>query len=1335
MMSKVTKYAALSFLSLVIFLLAVALILPSHWGLSAVGYFAKQTGIVDYEDLRGSLYSELSFSGLSIDLSAARVDLSSVGIDVGISCLLDGQICVESLNSTEIVVRIKETEVDETESSEQGEIYIKLPIDLLLSEFSFGSLLIFAPNQESVIKVDSFETALLASESVVDISRLNIEKITTYSAQHKVQGDSNTANNTIGTKPADKASSSLFSLEEIAEALSLAPQINLPEIFVPINVSLSKAKLEELHQRPSFSYSQYIANDTVAYTTSTSLLSELQASFALHNQILKGEMGLFGNNLLGGTRLQAEFDIDFDTNLSHHVSILARRNSKAIKADLKGTIDSTNLVLSTDDSELVAAKFEQDFRDENLPINAVIRIVSTNAILDFAKLKTGFNIENSQLHVKGDWYSGFQVVGDIDLLHPAITKTALEDEHVEKGSRSSISAKVKLAPAQYVLDVSEFSSSGEIGQFSFAGRSRLAKQQQTKQSSWIAENNYEVNIQELMLSIFTEGLPENLSGDLLVDTRINENSLKMSVLCKDLQANLMHVAYLLNCDVGLTEAGRLDIKRIDAKVGDNSLTLEGDINFPSSALWAMEQNWLTQTSLDITSQLNAPSLKQILPSLTGSVTLQGAIRGKLIAPQLDIEAESKEISYGNSKVSRAIVEASMRSQDNWQTSLLVKAEDITVAEQNLHSLSFSVDGNLAEHEAKLTAGNTEYRVFQVLKGGISSLDTPIWQGRWHTGQMQHEILDLALRSPIDIVANLDEQAISLSAHCWHDNKNANNQICFDDTKYANGEGAVAATLSYNLATIASYILPELVMTSSDLPLTTSFQAVYDKDLGLSAQLNNLIRGRLDTPQHQINLSAVVANLELSERALSANVFAGSELTGTIGLKSKLSLTPQNREHAGWVGINKFDLSVLQEFLPIIDSLKGDVNANIGFSGNVSQPSLRGEFTVDDGELILEAYTYPLTGFNQRLTFDGGHADISGGFYLGKGEASYKAKVDLFDGFSASGEILGDKLQFAYQSQKAQISPDIRFSLTPENIMVKGKVVMDETLVRIESLPESARSPSSDTIIIGQSPSAPILPIGLDVNLALLIDPEQKGFVQLEAMGLFAALHGDLNVKILQRPRTNEEGFLPMQTFVNGQIKLLDGNYEAYGQKLLIRRGNIYFNGEPSLPQFDLSAIRNPLYTEDDVIAGLNVTGNPVLPRVELFSEPAMTQARQLSYLLQGQDILSSSGGEESSLNTNLINALVNFGVGRSENRVGQLGRKLGFDSLNFQTAGQGENTQLQLTGRISDDLQVTYGVGVFDSASEVILKYKLLPKLFLQAKSGVDSAVNLFYQFSHGRVE
>ena len=39
------------------------------------------------------------------------------------------------------------------------------------------------------------------------------------------------------------------------------------------------------------------------------------------------------------------------------------------------------------------------------------------------------------------------------------------------------------------------------------------------------------------------------------------------------------------------------------------------------------------------------------------------------------------------------------------------------------------------------------------------------------------------------------------------------------------------------------------------------------------------------------------------------------------------------------------------------------------------------------------------------------------------------------------------------------------------------------------------------------------------------------------------------------------------------------------------------------------------------------------------------------------------------------------------------------------------------------------GVGIFDSIATLTLRYRLMPKLYLEAVSGVDQALDLLYQF------
>ncbi|MDN6228197.1 MAG: translocation/assembly module TamB domain-containing protein, partial [Enterobacterales bacterium] len=194
--------------------------------------------------------------------------------------------------------------------------------------------------------------------------------------------------------------------------------------------------------------------------------------------------------------------------------------------------------------------------------------------------------------------------------------------------------------------------------------------------------------------------------------------------------------------------------------------------------------------------------------------------------------------------------------------------------------------------------------------------------------------------------------------------------------------------------------------------------------------------------------------------------------------------------------------------------------------------------------------------------------------------------------------------------------------------------------------------------------------------------------------------------------------------LNGQVNIPEGRFAAYGQDLLIRKGDLIFSGPPEQPLLNIEAIRNPDATEDDVTAGVRVTGLADQPKLEVFSDPAMSQQMALSYLLRGQGLESS--GTDSNAMTSM---LIGMGVAQSGKLVGKIGETFGVSNLSLDAQGVGDSSQVVVSGYVLPGLQVKYGVGIFDSLATLTLRYRLMPKLYLEAVSGLDQALDLLYQF------
>ena len=198
-----------------------------------------------------------------------------------------------------------------------------------------------------------------------------------------------------------------------------------------------------------------------------------------------------------------------------------------------------------------------------------------------------------------------------------------------------------------------------------------------------------------------------------------------------------------------------------------------------------------------------------------------------------------------------------------------------------------------------------------------------------------------------------------------------------------------------------------------------------------------------------------------------------------------------------------------------------------------------------------------------------------------------------------------------------------------------------------------------------------------------------------------------------------------QPTVNGDVSLQDGTFRAYGQDLLIRQGKMSFNGPADQPFLNVEAIRNPANMEDDVIAGIRVSGPADEPSVVVFSEPAKAQASALAYLLMGRDLDSGSGNVGNAVTTSLIGMTLSS----SSKVVGEIGEAFGLRDLTLDTAGAGDNAQVTVSGYLSRDLQLKYGYGIFNAVGEFTLRYRLMRRLYLEAVSGLDNAVDLLYKF------
>ncbi|MCZ5321330.1 translocation/assembly module TamB [Escherichia coli] len=426
--------------------------------------------------------------------------------------------------------------------------------------------------------------------------------------------------------------------------------------------------------------------------------------------------------------------------------------------------------------------------------------------------------------------------------------------------------------------------------------------------------------------------------------------------------------------------------------------------------------------------------------------------------------------------------------------------------------------------------------------------------------------------------------------------------------------------------------------------------------------------------------------------------------------------PQGRRNLGGnVNIRNFNLAMINPIFTRGEKAAGMVSANLRLGGDVQSPQLFGQLQVTGVDIDGNFMPFDMQPSQLAVNFNGMRSTLAGTVRTQQGEIYLNGDADWsqIENWRARVTAKGSKVRITVPPMvRMDVSPDVVFEATPNLFTLDGRVDVPWARIVVHDLPESAVGVSSDVVMLNdnlQPEEAKTASIPINSNLIVHVGNN----VRIDAFGLKARLTGDLNVV------QDKQGL-----GLNGQINIPEGRFHAYGQDLIVRKGELLFSGPPDQPYLNIEAIRNPDATEDDVIAGVRVTGLADEPKAEIFSDPAMSQQSCIVLFATW-----TRAGERSERQCGNDLDADWSGVAQSGQIVGKIGGTFGVSNLALDTQGVGDSSQVVVSGYVLPGLQVKYGVGIFDSIATLTLRYRLMPKLYLEAVSGVDQALDLLYQF------
>jgi translocation and assembly module TamB len=272
----------------------------------------------------------------------------------------------------------------------------------------------------------------------------------------------------------------------------------------------------------------------------------------------------------------------------------------------------------------------------------------------------------------------------------------------------------------------------------------------------------------------------------------------------------------------------------------------------------------------------------------------------------------------------------------------------------------------------------------------------------------------------------------------------------------------------------------------------------------------------------------------------------------------------------------------------------------------------------------------------------------------------------------------------------------RLSMTGRARVIEGEFALAES-----SLPEL----SSDVVIVGRQRPRDAQQQRSFPNLALDLVLDLGNRVHLSGHGLNVWLAGEL------RLTTDHQGKLR----ASGTVRTRDGTFVAYGQRLVIERGNFYFNGPLDNPGLDIVAMRKRQAVE----AGVALTGTLQTPLVRIVSDPPLPEGEALSWLVLGRSPNDAGTGELSALPLagNLL-------LGKATT---PLKDALKLDEFGVRGGAAGEQL-LTLGKRLTDRLYLVFEQGFGAAETLLRLEYNLTRRIVLRLQAGEPSGGGIFYR-------
>ncbi len=729
--------------------------------------------------------------------------------------------------------------------------------------------------------------------------------------------------------------------------------------------------------------------------------------------------------------------------------------------------------------------------------------------------------------------------------------------------------------------------------------------------------------------------------------------------------------------------------------------------------------------------LNAPRLDRLGYGLDGLLQFDGDITGTLRQPTLRASYRAENLALGPQRLAGLAGSAELdgalagRGEPPLRLSIKLDAHGYRGPDTMLDQLHLQLSGTDRQHSFSAEgAGKLRGQPLALAiaaHGGLTQDKNGYrWDGTLDTLENRGQPR-IALQAPLTVSAAANRLQFGATRLSLADAMLDLKSLVWDHGSLRS-EGSLSALAVANLLQLQHQFTGQQIPLRTDLVLDGS----WNFQLGDSASGFASIGRRsgdvsFDSGRgsSMLGLSALQVRADLQASGIRLDLQAAASRIGTLNAQASAGWSRQDGRLrlaadaplAGQASVRLPQLKTVAMLAGPELALDGSLAFDLDLAGSLAQPKWSGTLAGDRLAVTLFDLGIQLRDGVVRIGLDQNVIDLRQiEFHGGEGTLRASGRVQIGESNPAlAATIVADRLQlFASPDRRLTLSGQAKIANIEQQLHIDGKVTVDRALFDLPK--KSAPELSSDVIVVRRQKDGNGKPVAPQPLGAGTRKPASSWAPVLDIavdLGRDFRFHGS-GAELLLRGNmaVHGEPYAPLRA--TGTVRVTEGSYEAFGRKLAIERGLLNFQGPIDNPNINILAMRR----NQEVEAGVEVTGLAQQPRVRLVSEPNVGDEEKLSWLMFGHGSDSSGLGQRQAAGAAL--ALLGNAGGK------RIAQGIGLDefSIGASESGLPDQQVVNLGKAISERFYVGYEQSLTSAASIAKLTWQFSRRWSLVARAG-----------------